>query len=554
VAIAVAGGAIAIRRRRVRVEPWAAAAAVGVFATFGAPVLLSGEATFTGYIKLDDTATWLALTDGVLEHGRSAAALPPSSYEATLEINLDKGYPVGAFLPLGVGSAVAGQDPAWVVQPYMSLLAAMLALGLTVVAAPFVASARARALVAFIAAQPALLFGYSMWGGIKELALAALLPLVAALAVEVGRVTGGRLATAIRVAVPLAVAAAAVIAVVSVGGVVWLAPLLVPVGAVAARWAGPRVAIRWAGAFVVVCVALAAPALAIGGVVPPWARPLTSDGSLGNLLGPVSGLQVAGIWPSGDFRLDPEQDLVTGVLIAVAIGAAIGGAALAIRARAWPLLTYAGGALAACAVAVAVGSPWVDAKALAIASPAVLLAACAGATAAAGFREPHAGVLWSNALAYREVTLAPRGQLAELAEIGGRIDGEGPTLMTEYQPYGVRHFLRDASPEGASELRRRRIPLRDGGTVRTGRYADTDRLDPGAVLAYRTLVLRRSPVQSRPPAPYSLAFRGEHYDVWQRAAASPGAVVSHAGLGSGTAPAAVPRCEAVRRLARRVGP
>ena len=600
VALAIAGAALAISRRRVRVEPWAAAAAVGVFAAFGAPVLLSGEATFTGYIKLDDTATWLALTDGVMEHGRSAAALPPSSYEATLELNLGKGYPVGAFLPLGVGAAVAGQDPAWVVQPYMSLLAAMLALGLAVVTGPFVGSPRGRALVALIAAQPALLFGYSLWGGVKEVAVAALLPLVAALGVASipaararsseagrravtrerrrrrpegggrrepcrrGRVTGDSLASATRALIPLAVAAAAVIAVVSVGGVVWLAPLLVPVAVAAARWIGPGAAVRWTGAFVVLAVALAVPALAVGGVVPPWARPLTSDGSLGNLLGPVSGLQVVGIWPSGDFRLDPELDLLSGLLIAVAIGAAIGGAALAIRARAWPLLAYAGGTLAACGAVVAVGSPWVDAKALAIASPCVLLLGAAGAMAASRAGNPvagglvllaiAAGVLWSNVLAYREVTLAPRAQLAELAEIGGRIDGEGPTLMTEYQPYGVRHFLRDASPEGASELRRRQIPLRDGGTVRTGRYADTDELDPAALLAYRTLVLRRSPVQSRPPAPYTRVFRGEHYDVWQRAGAAPGSVLGHKGLGGGTAPAAVPRCAVVRRLARRAGP
>jgi hypothetical protein len=119
----------------------------------------------------------------------------------------------------------------------------------------------------------------------------------------------------------------------------------------------------------------------------------------------------------------------------------------------------------------------------------------------------------------------------------------------------VRHFLRDADPEGASELRRRRIPLRDGGIVRAGRYADTDELEPGALLAYRTLVLRRSPAQSRPPAPYRPVFRGEHYDVWQqRSGPIPGVVIEHRGLGGGYAPTATPRCAAVRRLARRAGP
>jgi len=571
VALAAAGGVLAMPLRGRRPEPWAVAAAAAVFAAFGAPVLLSGEATFTGYIKLDDTATWLAMTDHVLEHGRSTAGLPPSSYEATLELNLGNGYPIGAFLPLGIGAAVAGQDPAWVFQPYLAVLAALLALGLFAVAGPLVASQPLRAAVVFVAAQPALLFGYSLWGGVKELAAAALLPLIAGLAVRVvarepashGGATPSLLAGA-RALIPLAVAAAALIAVVSIGGAVWLAPLLLPAAVGVARWVGPGTALRWAGAFVGIALALIVPALALGGVVPPWARPLTNDESLGNLLGPVSSLQIAGVWPSGDFRLGPELEWLTAILIAVAIGAAIGGAALAVRARAWSLLAYAGGTLAACTLVVAVGSPWVDAKALAIASPCVLVLAGAGAAVAA--RRGHglagaailvalaAGVLWSNALAYREVTLAPRGQLAELAGIGERIASEGPTLMTEYQPYGVRHFLRDAAPEGVSELRRRRIPLREGGIVRTGRYADTDELEPGAVLPYRTLVLRRSPVQSRPPAPYRPLLKGQHYEVWQRSGPAPGAVLKHKGLGGGTEPTAIPRCTAVRRLARRAGP
>ena len=76
------------------------------------------------------------------------------------------------------------------------------------------------------------------------------------------------------------------------------------------------------------------------------------------------------------------------------------------------------------------------------------------------------GVLWSNALGYGDVNLAPHGQLAELEEIGERVAGEGPSLMTEYSPYGVRHFLREADPEGISELRRRTIPLADGSRCR----------------------------------------------------------------------------------------
>src|SRR5439155_26240110 len=181
--------------------------------------VLSGAATFTGYIKLDDTATWLALTDRVMAHGHSLAGLPPSSYRATLDVTLAKGYPFGAFLPLGVGRALTGESSVWVFQPYLAFLGGTLALCLYALATPLVTSRRLRALVAFVAAQPALLFGYALWGGMKEIAGAALLALVAALLAPILRSppTVGSVLCA-------AVASAAVLDALSVGGVVWLGP------------------------------------------------------------------------------------------------------------------------------------------------------------------------------------------------------------------------------------------------------------------------------------------------------------------------------------------
>jgi hypothetical protein len=124
------------------------------------------------------------------------------------------------------------------------------------------------------------------------------------------------------------------------------------------------------------------------------------------------------------------------------------------------------------------------------------------------------GVLWSNALAYRDVSLAPHDRFAELSSIGQWING--PTLMTDYEPYAVRWFLRRGDPEGASELRRRTLPLRSGGLLERGRSADIDAFDPSTIQVYRTLVLRRSPLAGRPPASYALAWQGRYYEVWQR--------------------------------------
>src|SRR5437763_1888144 len=127
--------------------------------------------------------------------------------------------------------------------------------------------------------------------------------------------------------------------------------------------------------------------------------------------------------------------------------------------------------------------------------------------------------------------------------------------MTEYQPYGARHFLRSLDAEAAGELGVRVVPLRAGGSLLAGRFAELDQFKLGAVLVYRTLVLRTSPVESRPPSVYQLAWKGHWYDVWQRSQ-DPPRILEHVSLGTPFDPAAVPRCTTVLRLAgeaRRAG-
>lgn len=559
VALAVVGFGLSLPLLDRGIAWWAVIAAVAVFAVYAAPIVLSGEATFAGYIKLDDTATWMALTDRVMEHGRSLSGLPPSTYEATLAFNLGAGYPVGVFLPLGVGRALVGTDVAWLVQPYMAFFGALLALGAWSITEPLVSSPRLRALAAFLGAQSALLFGYYLWGGIKEMAAAAFIVSIAGLAALAIREW-----VSPRPLVPLSLMSAALIAVLSGGGAVWLAPILVVVLVLFVRFLGWAAAMIRAGIFAAATAVMCLPVIIPGGLLPPTSSPLTSETAIGNLYHPLNGFQLFGIWPTGDFRLDPSELTTTYVLIAVVAIAALIGLVLAVRARSWALVMYLGAAIIASMAIYVIGSPWVGGKALATASPAIPLVAAAGGVALFA-RGRHVeggvlvavlavGVLWSNALAYRDVSLAPRAQLAELETIAGVIGDTGPTLMTEYQPYGVRHFLRDAAPEGASELRRRKVPLLTGHGLRKGMTADVDRFQLGAILTYRTLVLRRGPGGSRPPSPYRLVYQGTYYDVWQRPADSTGFVIDHLGLGTETNPASVPKCSDVRQLARQAGP
>jgi hypothetical protein len=633
VALALAGLALSPPWRWRRLACGPGAAAVIVFAVYAAPVVLSGMATWTGYIRLDDTATWLALVDRALTHGRTLVGLPPSTYRATLASYLTTGYPLGSFLPLGVGHALLDQDSAWLVNPWMAFLAAVLALALHRIAALCLGEEHAHGwrpvAIAALATQPALLYGYYLWGGIKEVAGAML---IAAFAVAAAPALTGKYQA--RRLIPAAVVVWALIAALSPGGLVWVGPGLVlavalwvsvaalrrrvpaqperasearaqeapsqtdgmsaqsaqePVRARLRRrrpqalMLAPGLATVAVGAYLV---------LRPGGFVERFRGVLTGGGELGNLVKPLSVQQVAGIWPTGDFRFAPAAPTVTHVLVAIVVLCAVAGLVCGLRRGQRELVLYMLCALAGAAVVDGVAAPWLGAKALASASPALPLAAltavamvgerrCMGsgwvsgwpwraARAAAGvgalrrFRVAFlgcvlvggtiaVGIVWSNVLAYHDVNLAPRTQFAELAEIGERIAGQGPTLMPEYQPYGVRHFLRNAAPEAPAELRMREDPLISGALLEKGESADLDQLQVQAVLVYRTVVLQRSPVASRPPSPYRLTFADRLWEVWQRPAKLLHAVIWHLPLGDATHPGAIPNCPTVIHLAHRRG-
>jgi len=555
VGLACAGFLLSIDRRPRSVNWSLVALSLLTFAAYAAPVVLSGQATFSGYLKLDDTASFLGFTDQVMAHGRDLSGLAPSTFSELLRLNIAEGYPVGTFLPLGIGSGLTGQDPAWLYQPCMAFYATMTALVLYALLEGVVGSRRLRAAAAFIASQAALLYAYSLWGGMKEIAAAALVGLTAAL-VPIGVEDLRRRPLTL---IPFAVAAAATLGVLSVTGMIWVGPLLLP--ALVALLSGARGGRRSALVAVAATAALAIPSIVIA---PEFLRYtssnlLTASERLGNLVRPLRFIQIFGIWPTGDFRFAPSDLAGTRILILVCAAAAGGGAIYALRRGAPRLPLVALVCIAAALLLDVASSPWLTAKALASGSPFVVSLGLVGAAAliqsgrgvegAAVAVVIGGGVLWSNVLGYRAVWLAPRSQLVELQHIGARFGGDGPTLMTEYQPYGVRHFLRSMDAEGASELRVRPVPLANGTVLPKGAYADLDRFRYPDILVYRTFVLRRSPVESRPAAPYRLVWRGRFYDVWERPASGGPSVIEHIPLGSSAGASAVPSCGVVLRAA-----
>lgn len=560
VALAIAGLVVGARARRV--SPWGVGAVLGVFAAGAAPVVLTGRATFAGYTHLDDISTFLGIGAHVIEHGRDVD-LPPSTAEAAIRSNLDIGYPVGSFVPLEAARPLVGQDSAWLWQPFLTFMLAVLGSALWSLAAPLVRDLRLRALAVFIAAQPALLYAYALQGGVKELSTAALAATAAALAAALLREP-----ERIRLAVPLALAMVALVCVLGVGASPYVAGLAGGAIAAAVLWHGRErsglVRLGHAGAIAVTVTGLLAlPLIAlIGTNAPQTSGLLQNKQDIGNLFQPLDWRQLFGIWPVGDFRLDVTDDrgLVMLLVFALAASAVVGVVFALARRGAGSLL------FSTCAVGAVVGialfgeSPWLDAKALAIGSPAVVLLAVVGACAlletparalgaialaAIGF-----GVLWSNWLAYRDVRIAPKDRLAELDRIGERFKGEGPALLNEYEPYGARYFLRDLDPEAPAELRRRVVPLRRGTGLDKLEYAPIDEFQPAATLEYRTIVLRRSPAESRPLPEYQLRWSGDYYDVWQRPEQPVQRVIEQSMFGDRTVAVATPPCAEVRRLGR----
>jgi hypothetical protein len=571
VVLAVAGLVLGARRRAWGVSRWGVLAVLGVFAVGAAPVVLSGQANFAGYTQLDDISTFLGFAARAVEHGRDVAGLQPSTYEATLSLNFGSGYPLGAFVPLSVTSWFIPRDLAWLWQPYLTYIFAMLALSFWALARPVVRDERLRALAVFLAAQPALLYAYLLQGGVKELAAAALIAFGAALGAELV----GRTAERWRLLVPLVVTAAGLLCVLSAGAIAYVAPLVI---AIAVALLAPALARRgWrrraaelvrrravpiTAGVVLVVAALVVAQSTTSGFLPGAEALLQNKTDIGNLFHPLDWKQVFGIWPSGDFRNGIGQGrTIAWLLIVVLAAAGVAGVAWMLRRRLFgPLLLGATALVALVGLSTYGSSPWVEAKALAIASPAVVLLAALGGSllvetrrlrvvGAVALAAIAGGVLWSNWLAYHDVKLAPRDRLAELVTIGHRFAGQGPTLINEYEPYGARYFLRKLDPEAPAELRRRVVPLRSGQGLGKNQWAPVDEFLLEPLLLYRTFVIRRSPAESRPPADYTLRWSGRYYDVWQRAAPQRPRVLPYSIFGDNLNAGARPPCRLVTQLA-----
>ncbi len=232
-------------------------------------------------------------------------------------------------------------------------------------------------------------------------------------------------------AIPLAVLAAGALYAYSFPGLLWLLAALGVWGAIElARTAAAgglgrvRAAVRGAVPATLVglglLVVVAAPEL---GRMVDFARFETFDpagAGLGNLFNRLSPLEALGIWPSGDFRVEPGDGAIPA--IAFYLGAALAAGALAFGLRWWwrERERAVPAALAAAAVlwlySLVAGTPYQEAKALVILAPLVMLVSVRALLERAPTVAEARRILGRRAVAY---AFPGRARVAKLRLAGG---------------------------------------------------------------------------------------------------------------------------------------
>ncbi len=534
------------------------------YLTFALPTLAYGRPSWQGWIKLDDNSTFLAVTDRLMNVGRSVPIPVASTYDRVIQTMFasDAGghfsYPVGTFIPFGVISKLTGVEKAWFYQPYLSFGAALVAMMFVVILSSRVPNRYLVVAFASISSLASTIYSYVMWGGIKEIFL--IVPITFFALTFFSTLQNGN-AREFR-----AYAIISFFGIVVIGGnagIGYAAPVMF-IAVLLALWKKNRQYFYFlAGISGLSAVALIAMLKSGNKMLINLFIPLAGD--VGNLWKSLNMGQIAGIWPSQDFRLDPILKPLTFTLIGISLFFVMAGVYFSVVKSMWLMPSLIVGCVAVVLTSYFWGGIWLTGKAIAIASPIFLLAASVGiydlwlelgkdSHRRLAPYKPRvvvillavmvgAGVIVSDAYTYRNVSLAPYEQGSELKNIGKMFAGQGPTLIPEYSVYGARYFLRNIAAEAVSELRVHVIPTRDGNQIPRGAAADIDSFDPATIDYFNLLVIRKAPNASRPPLNYSLAWSGKLFDVWKRI---PGVSVRKTlPLGTAQNPGAIPSCRAV---------
>jgi hypothetical protein len=384
---------------------------------------------------------------------------------------------------------------------------------------------------------------YIAQGAFKEplqalllIAFAVLLAVLLGVRVPGTRPALGPVHPALRV-LPLALLAAAAVFNYSLPGLLWVGA--VGVAVLAARhllvrprpelppdW--PRRAAPYAlGALVVVVLA----------TVQEWSRiadfarlealnPDRFGSDLGNLKGPISPLEALGIWPTGDYRTSAAA--AGGPAIVFWLGGALAAAALLAgmleaRRRRDPSLPAALAAIALVwAVTALFSTPYIAAKALAIAAPVAMLIALRGVLAVRGATAllALAFVLaagLSSLLALRQAPVGPEDHAGQLAEVREEVAGEEVLFLGRDDFIGW-HLRGSDQITGivenhysVEEVRGRFQEFR-----REGEKFDVDAVFPATLDEFTYILATRGGPVSTPPPRFVPVVETRDYVLWER--------------------------------------
>lgn len=526
--------------------------ALAVFAAYAAPVVLSGQASFTGYSTIIDTARHFDLTGWLIAHGTRMPDITSSQTEVVSGL-LSSSYPIGFSATLGAGSELFARDLPWIFQPTVALGGPMAALSVFSVLGRFGLPSSLRCLGAFVCAQPTLLYSISLAAGFKELYGFGLVVLAAAILSETQR--SGPLRQA---AVLVPIAAGYFVFDLTIApwfGVVVAIFVLTALLRVVGRssWPLSTRAPTWRGLALGGCVVAV---LAIGIRIATNVRIpaiVTAQSEIGDLAAPMPTWSSFGIWLTGDYRYPLTTNVQwTYVLIGSVLILALAGIVNLLARRETAGIALAAAALVPLIFLVPRTSPWVDVKFFAIAGGLTLIGAYAGVALVHRSAVRLAGwivalvvsgaVLYGNALAYHDTTLAPVGRLRSLETIGSRFAGVGPALVPSFDEY-AQYLLRQLDASERSNPAHGLFP----GPGNFG--ADINQVDFPFLEQFRLLVLRRGPDRTRPPSNYRLVYRDRYYDVW-RQATSPKPILIHEVLPANPADRTSKYCRALTRNLR----
>ncbi len=474
---------------------------------------------------------------------------------------IEGGYPVGphalaAGLSEGLGTglieAFAGITLA------IPVLTALVAFGALRDLRPL-----ARIVAAALVALPYLSAAYVAQGAFKEPIEALFLVAFALLLPS---------ATTVRRGLPLAVIAAGAVYAYSFPGLFWLlgaAAIYVTVALIRGwRPAAPIGGTRPA-AFSVAAVAAGVLVLLIApefGRIADFTdfrafRDSTISSGLGNLRHQLSPLEALGIWPASDFRLSaraasaPAPAFYLGALLAAVALAA--GLPRWIRRHGMALPAALAAAIVIYLGALAFGTVYTSAKALAIAAPLIVLISLGGLLQ----REPVKGMPWRPALALvlavgaalssflvlRQAPVAPQDHANQLAELRPLVQGHkvlflGRDNFILYELRGSRPFTAVRNYYDPNYVRPN---LRLGDVFRK---FDFDSVTPATLDRFRFVITTRAAYASGPPPGFDVLRETPDFALWQRT----GAVGERRTLAEGDRPGEPLDCSSPhgRRLSR----